>query len=59
MAQVLPTAASGRLPILQPFAAELEMYVPVVSAISGTIVLAADDPAVVARFYGALVGFVP
>jgi len=53
---VQPSAASGRWAVLQLSAVELEMPEQEARAVPGSIVLAADDPAALARFYGALLG---
>jgi hypothetical protein len=53
---VQPSGASGRWAVLQLSAVELEMPEQEARAVPGSIVLAADDPAALARFYGALIG---
>ena len=54
-----PSAAADRWATLQPSAVELGMPEQEARTQTGSIVLAADDPAALAQFYGALLGVEP
>jgi hypothetical protein len=45
--------------VLRPSALELEMHEQKSRVVAGSIVLASDDPAALAQFYGALLGVEP